>query len=58
LHDVLIFTVMCISSFSAGAMVNSRGWKWMNIDALPFLAGVASLVIWLAMVRRRAARAA
>jgi hypothetical protein len=30
----------------------------MNIDALPFLAGVASLVIWLAMVRRRAARAA
>ena len=58
LNDVLIFTVMCISSFSAGAMVNSRGWEWMNIDALPFLAGVVSLVIWLAMVRGRAARAA
>src|SRR5438128_7996173 len=55
MNDVLVFTVMCISSFSAGAMVNSRGWEWMNIDALPFLAVVASLVIWLAMLRRRAA---
>lgn len=58
MNDVLVFTVMCISSFSAGAMVNSRGWEWMNVDALPFLAGVASLVIWLAMLRRRAAGAA
>ncbi len=58
MNDVLVFTVMCISSFAAGAMVNSRGWEWMNIDALPFLAGVALLVIWLAMLRRRAARTA
>jgi len=58
MNDVLVFTVMCISSFSAGALVNSRGWEWMNIDALPFLAVVASLVLWLAMLRRRAARSA
>ncbi len=58
MNDVLVFTVMCISSFSSGAMVSSHGWEWMNIDALPFLAVVASLVLWLGLLRRRAVRSA
>ena len=56
MNDVIVFTVMSISSFSSGALVSAAGWDWMNLGALPLLAGVASAVLWLTVLRQRNAR--
>jgi MFS family permease len=57
LNDVIVFTVMVISSFSSGALVTAAGWERMNLGALPFLAIVAGATLWLTWMRqhRRAA---
>jgi MFS family permease len=52
LNDVIVFAVMCVSSFSSGALVNVAGWQRMNTWALPFLVVVAVGVLWLAWMRR------
>jgi len=52
LNDVMMFTVMCVSSFSSGALVNVAGWERMNVGALPFLLLVAAAVLWLMSLRR------
>ncbi len=54
MNDVIIFTVMSISSFSSGALISAAGWDWMNLGTLPLLAVVASAVLWVTLVRRRA----
>ena len=54
MNDVIIFTVMSISSFSSGALVSAAGWDWMNLGTLPLLAVVASAVLWVTLLRRRA----
>ena len=56
LNDVIIFTVMSISSFSSGALISAAGWDWMNLGTLPLLAVVASAVLWVTLLRRRRAR--
>src|SRR6266550_3613458 len=56
MNDVIVFTVMSISSFSSGALVSAAGWDWMNLGALPLLAVVASAVLWLTVLRHRNAR--
>ena len=56
MNDVIIFTVMSISSFSSGALISAAGWDWMNLGALPLLAVVAGAVLWLTLLRRRTAR--
>ena len=56
MNDVIVFTVMSISSFSSGALVSAAGWDWMNLGALPLLAIVASAVFWLTVVGHRNAR--
>jgi len=53
-NDFIVFTVMGISSFSSGALVNGAGWERMNAGAVPFLAVVAAAAIWLLITRRRA----
>lgn len=58
INDVIVFTVMCVSSFSSGALVSASGWETMNLDALPFLALVAAALIWLGHHRRQMARGA
>jgi MFS family permease len=57
MNDVIVFTVMSISSFSSGALVSAAGWEWMNLSALPLLVIVAGAVIWLVALRRQSARA-
>jgi hypothetical protein len=52
LNDVIVFAVMCVSSFSSGALVNVAGWERMTVWALPFLVVVAVGVSWLALMRR------
>ena len=54
MNDVIIFTVMSISSFSSGALISAAGWDWMNVGTLPMLAVVASAVLWVTLLRRRA----
>jgi MFS family permease len=54
MNDVIIFTVMSISSFSSGALISAAGWDWMNLGTLPLLAVVASAVLWVTLWRRRA----
>jgi membrane protein implicated in regulation of membrane protease activity len=54
MNDVIIFTVMSISSFSSGALISAAGWEWMNLGTLPMLAVVASAVLWVTLLRRRA----
>jgi MFS family permease len=56
MNDVIVFTVMSISSFSSGALISAAGWDWMNLGALPLLAVVASAALWLAVLRHRNAR--
>lgn len=53
INDVIVFTVMSISSFSSGALIGAAGWEWMNLGALPLLAIVAAAVLWLSALRRR-----
>ena len=54
MNDVIIFTVMSVSSFSSGALISAAGWEWMNLGTLPMLAVVASAVLWVMLLRRRA----
>ena len=58
LNDFIVFTVMGISSFSSGALVDAAGWERMNAVALPFVAVVACAALWLGARKRRAARGA
>jgi len=37
MNDVIVFTVMSISSFSSGALISAAGLDWMNLGALPLL---------------------
>jgi hypothetical protein len=52
LNDFIVFTVMGISSFSSGALVDAAGWERMNAVALPFVAVVAIAAFWLASRRK------
>src|ERR1700676_4725197 len=56
MNDVIVFTVMRISSFSSGALISAAGWDRMNLGALPLLPRVASPGLWLTLVRPRNAR--
>jgi MFS family permease len=59
LNDLIVFAVMGVSSFSAGALIDVAGWEHMNTVALPFVAVVALAAGWLSLLRhRRAASAA
>ena len=53
-NDLIMFTTMLISSFSAGALVTATGWETMNLGAIPVLAIVLGSVIWLGALRRGA----
>ena len=56
LNDFIVFTVMGVSSFASGVLVNAAGWGTMNAGALPFIAAVAIAASWFALARRRGAR--
>jgi MFS family permease len=58
LNDLIVFAVMGVSSFSAGALIDVAGWEHMNTVALPFIAVVALAAGWLSLLRQRRAAAA
>ena len=53
LNDFIVFTVMGISSFSSGALIDAAGWERMNAFALPFVAVVMIAAVWLFAQHRR-----
>ena len=54
-NDLIVFSIMGISSFSSGALVSAAGWERMNAGALPVLVVVA-LAVTVARLAARAAR--
>jgi MFS family permease len=54
-NDFIVFSIMAVSSFSSGALVSAAGWEVMNGAALPILVLIATVVIWYARRRTRAA---
>ncbi len=53
-NDFIVFSTMGVSSLASGAMVSTAGWEAMNRAVLPFLALIATAVLWFAWQRRRA----
>ncbi|MED5621417.1 MFS transporter [Ideonella sp. BN130291] len=56
--DTAIYSTMTITSFSSGALVTTSGWTGMNVGTLLPIALVGAALVWLALLRRRAAAAA
>jgi len=57
-NDLVMFSVMGVSSLSAGALVNTRGWATINVSVTPLLVVAALAVVWLMVARRRMALSA
>jgi MFS family permease len=55
--DFCVFTTMALTSFASGAMVTTSGWEWLNLSSLPVVLLIATALLWLAAVQRRAAPA-
>ncbi len=53
LNNFAVFTVIAVSSLSAGALQNHFGWRTVNVGVLPLIAVIAGALLWL-----RARRAA
>ncbi len=48
LNDFLVFGLVCIGSFSSGALMAASGWAAVNLATLPLLAAAAVALGWLA----------
>ena len=53
-NDLLIFVVGLASSLTAGVLLQTAGWKLMNVYLLPWLAAAIVAVLWLGRMRRPA----
>ncbi len=47
IHDFLIFAVVSLASFSAGGLLNSFGWRFLNMLVIPFLLLVLVMIFIL-----------
>ena len=52
-NDFVIFTVVTISSLTAGVLLHKFGWRSVNLGALPFLFVILACIIWLASKLKR-----
>jgi MFS family permease len=57
-NDLIIFIVLGTSSFSSGLLLETNGWRTINLLALPVAAAIAVAIAWFAFRRRGAAAAA
>jgi MFS family permease len=57
-NDLIIFVVLGTSSFSSGLLLETNGWRTLNLLALPLAAAIAVAVAWFALKHRTAAVAA
>jgi MFS family permease len=57
LMNLWTFMVMAVSSLSAGALVTTQGWDWLNVGSLVPTLIIAAALVWFArgeMIRRAA----
>jgi MFS family permease len=54
-NDFILFLVLATSSFSSGLLLETNGWRVINLLALPLVTVVALAIIWFALKRRPAA---
>jgi MFS family permease len=52
-----VYTVVALGSLSSGALIHFFGWQWVNIGAMPLLVIAATVTLWGAATRRKAALA-
>jgi len=52
INDMTIFIVGLTSSFCAGGLLETLGWKTMNVALMPWLAVAAGALIWLGVHRK------
>ena len=52
-NEMTVFTVQAISAFSSGVLVNSEGWRTLNLVAIPLVTLAAIAILWLALGIRR-----
>jgi MFS family permease len=57
-NDLIIFMVLGASSFGSGLLLETNGWRTINVLALPLAAVIAAAVAWFALKRRGAPAAA
>jgi len=57
-NDLIIFIVLGTSSFSSGLLLETNGWRTLNLLALPVAAAIAAAIAWYALKRRGAPVAA
>ncbi|NPC58551.1 MFS transporter [Caenimonas soli] len=50
--NILLFTVMALSSFSSGVLVTTQGWSLLNLGSLAPLGLIAIGLMWVARRRR------
>jgi len=54
-HDFLMFVAVTLSSFASGSLLNSYGWKTVNLTVVPFLLLALVVVISFGFHRTRTA---
>jgi MFS family permease len=54
-NDLIIFIVLGTSSFSSGLLLETNGWRTINLLALPVAGLIAVAIAWYALKTRRAA---
>jgi len=53
--NFVVFAVMAFTSFASGALVTTQGWDLLNLGSIVPLTLTAAALVWLALLRRRAA---
>ena len=52
-HDFLVYATTATAAAAAGFMQQKAGWAVINISALPLMAAVMLMTVWLALRQRR-----
>jgi len=55
LNDFLVFGTVALASLGSGKLLYHYGWNSVSLSALPFILMAGLAVVWLLLVRRRAA---
>lgn len=55
LNDFLVFGLVTIASFGSGALMDGIGWAAVNIAMLPAIGVAFAALLWLMLIRGRAA---
>lgn len=56
-HDFLVFGAITVSTFASGGLLNTYGWKALNLTVIPFLAIALIVIVGFGMARNRSSGA-